>query len=355
MVRLADFLKKRPDDQGKKPSAPETGPTPQAAQPAPPYAPPRPPAPVTPSPTPQPTAGPEGAKDPNVLLYEKLLACITRLFEQARANQPLDVSAAAALVQQFPHPKTIRWENVLRLVARHTEENYLYSHSVNVALLANYLGHAMGYPEAALHQLALAGLLIDIGMAGQAETLGAAPRKLGPEEWKVIVAHPEKAVALLKDAQALSRKAMEGIAAHHDHLKAGERSQRLREPTSVEFSKILAVCDVYDALTHPRSYRQRFSPAQAIKTLIDGADEEFDRTAVKALVDEITLYPPGSAVQLNTGETGVVDRTNPQAPLRPVVRVSRDGHGNRMQPPHLINLIEHPFVSIKAIVAEDDA
>lgn len=355
MVRLADFLKKRPDDQGKKPSVPAAGPTPPAAQPAPP--PPTRPAPVTPPPTPTPqeTAGPEGARDPNVLLYEQLLACVKHLFEQARANQPLDVSAASALVHQFPHPKTIRWENVLRLVARHTEENYLYSHSVNVALLANYLGHAMGYPEAALHQLALAGLLIDIGMAGQAETLSAAPRKLGPEEWKVIVAHPEKAVALLKDAQALSRKAMEGIAAHHEHLKTGERSQRLREPTSVEFSKILAVCDVYDALTHPRSYRQRFSSAQAIKTLIDGADEEFDRTAVKALVDELTLYPPGSAVQLNTGETGVVERTNPQAPLRPVVRVIRDNHGHRIQSPHLLNLIEHPFVSIKAVVTEDGA
>ena len=117
---------------------------------------------------------------------------------------------------------------------------------------------------------------------------------------------------------------------------------------------MLALGDVYEALTHTRSYRKPINPAQAIKLLIEGVVDDFDRRVVKALVDELSLYPRGSAVKLNTNELAVVDRGNPGSPLRPVVLIHRDADRNPVVPPRAVNLMEHPLVHIKDVVIVDD-
>ncbi len=290
-------------------------------------------------------------------LYAKLTAIVRSLFDQARARQPLALPEAVRALDDLPQMKTERCEAILSLVERHTEENYLYSHSVNVALLAYHLSLCLGYAFASARQLALAGLLHDIGMAGEAEAIIAAPRKLTTEEWKVISRHPAEAVERLKEAHGLSRKALEAIGQHHPHLAgqgAGPPPRRLPGTLS-EYAKILSVCDVYDALTHPRTYRKRFSPAQAIKTLIDGIDDQFDRRVVNALVDELSLYPKGSVVKLNTNEIGTVEHVHTEAPLRPVVLVSRDVNRQPLATPRVVNLLERPFLYIKEIVSEEQA
>ena len=341
MFRLSDVLggKGTPEEPeqpaGTKPAAPEP-----SAESAPP----------------PPKLRPETARALTNLeaLYDKLLACVKKLFAQARTDQPLTLSEARTLVAQLPQVKEERCEVILMLVGRHSDENYLYSHSVNVALLANHLGHCLGHAGEPLTQLALAALAHDIGMAGEAEQVAEAPRKLTQEEWKTITQHPQESVKRLKDAQQLSQEALQAVASHHEReggqgYPAGAQTSALNE-----FAKILAVCDVYDAMTHPRSHRKRYSPAQAIKVLIDGVGDVFDRRVVKALVDDLSLYPRGSRVRLNTNEIGVVETVHPGAPLRPVILVSHDATNTPLVEPRRVNLLDQPFIYVKEIVTDED-
>lgn len=336
-MRLSDLVGKTPPEPPppKRPDATPPSPLPTASAPAVPA------SPVKRSPLEQ--------------LYNELLGLMRRLFEQARASQPLDIETAVALVRQLPVLDKGLIEAVLSLVDRHTEENYLYSHGVNVALLAYYLGQRLGQSPEAAQQLALAGLLHDIGMAGEAEQLAASGRKLTKEEWRVMAKHPAAALEHLQGAAALSPEARQAIVTHH------EREQGRGYPTGApqagslnELGKILVVCDVYDAVTHPRSYRRRQNPAQGIKLLIEGAGTLYDHRVVRALIAELSLYPPGSMVKLNTNEIGLVEHINLEAPLRPVVSIHYDAEGAALSSPRRVDLIHQPFSYVKEVVTDKE-
>jgi HD-GYP domain-containing protein (c-di-GMP phosphodiesterase class II) len=288
-------------------------------------------------------------------IYDELLVFVRQLFEQARAGQPLDLSAAVPLLQRLPALDQGMVELVSGLINRHTEENYLYSHSVNVALLASYLAQRLNHAPQVAQQLALAGLLHDIGMAGAAEQLAASPRKLTKEEWKVMAKHPEASLERLQHAAVLTPEARQAIVSHHEREQGrGYPTGEPQAATLNEFGKILAVCDVYDAVTHPRSYRRRQNPAQGIKLLIEGAGTQYDHRVVRALIGELSLYPPGSMIKLNTNEIGLVERINFDAPLRPVVVIHYDAEGHALSSPRRVDLIHQPFSYVKEVVTDKE-
>ncbi len=323
---------------------------------------PQPKAPVQPPPVTiaKPMGSPEplpvGTPQPELgNLYDQLLECVKQLFASARAGQAVTLEEAIQVLARLPKPGVEQSETALSLIERHTPENYLYSHSVNVALLAHHFGHQLGYADSLVQQLVLAGLLHDLGMAGQVEELVQRAKSLSEEEWRVVSAHPANAVKQLKDAQGLSKQALESIiGTHYQREKGRGYPPGLQDSLVMEFSKILAVCDTYDALTHARTYRKRFSPAQAIKMLIDGVVDEFDRRVVKVLVESLSLYPRGSTIRLSTNELGIVERVHAEAPLRPVVQVTHDANNVPLLTPKQLDLSEPPFVYVKEIVTEQD-
>jgi len=351
MVRLSDLIGKNPPEKEARPPAPPAAtpapPAPAAAAPSAPAAPPQA-APLAPAPPPA---------SPLEAYYAKLAICVKELLVSARAGQPLQLAEASMLIEQLPKLAPGQYDDVLMLDARYPDEPYLVSHSVRVAFLVHRLAHLLGYPTVTAHQLALAGLVFDIGMAGELEQITQAPRTLTKDERKAVSRHSASAAAMLQQSQELSKEALAAIAAHHVRPD-GTGYPGVKEvpsATAMEYAKILAVADVYDAMTHARSHRRAFNPGQAIKQLIDGVGEQFDRKVIKALVDELSLYPRGSTIRLNTNEVAVVLRVSRNAPLRPMVEVHRDAYRNPVVPPKLVNLAEHPLIYIKDLVVIDEA
>lgn len=347
MFRISDLNKKdQPND-------------PPPASSTPPAAPAVPPKIIVP----QAPAGAPGVKIPTSMdleqscgrLYDGLVECVKALFAQARAGQALHVADARELIEQLPPIKSDQSQALLALMERHSQDNYLYTHAVNVAILAHHLGRCLHHEPEGIHSLALAGLLMDIGMAGQAEALAALPRKLTAEEWKVIAKHPAQALEHLQTARDVPPEVLESIRTHHRRPDGGGYPEEQGPDSLGDMTKVLAVCDVYDALTHPRSHRKRLSPAQAIKILVDGANTQFDRRVIKVLVDELSLYPRGSIVRLSTNEIGRVEVVHPEAPLRPVLVITRDSNQIPLPSPRRVDLLEQPFVYIKEVVTDEEA
>lgn len=288
-------------------------------------------------------------------LYEGLVECVKGLFAQARSGQTLHVADARQLIEQLPAMKSDQSQVLLALLERHSQDNYLYTHAVNVAILAHHLSRRLSHDPEMVHSVALAGLLMDIGMAGQAEELAALPRKLTAEEWNVIAKHPAQALEHLNTTRDVPPEVLAAISSHHRRPDGGGYPDEQGPGSLGEMTKVLIVCDVYDALTHPRAHRKRLSPAQAIKVLVDGAGGEFERRVVKVLVDELSLYPRGSLVRLSTHEVARVDRVRLEAPLRPIVLILRDANHALLPTPRRVDLVEQPFVYIKDIVTDDEA
>ena len=364
MVRLADLLgngNKGKPEEPSKPTPPRIPPppAPPASTRPPVSAPPK--APGAPLIPPKKASSISAGKPLTSLapiveaLYAQLILCVRGLFDQARAGKPLQLTEADQLTQQLPKLAAGQYDDILILDEQRPEDHYLISHCVHVAFLAHHLALCLGYTEATAHQLALAGLVIDIGMAGKMEELAEAPRPLTKEEKRVIEQHPANAIALLQKSRGLSQEALGAIASHHLRPDGSGYPKEAQSATAVEYSKILAVADVYDAMTHPRSYRKTVNPAIAMKSLIGGVGDQFDRRVVKVLVDELSLYPRGSAVKLNTGELAVVQRINPNVALRPWVLIHRDADRNAVVPARLVNLAENLLIAIKEVLVTEDA
>ena len=119
-----------------------------------------------------------------------------------------------------------------------------------------------------------------------------------------------------------------------------------------EYARIISLVDVYEALTHPRAYRKEFMPYSAMKMVIDSSGTLFESSLAKALVEELSIYPVGSLVRLNTNEAGRVVATNKGFPIRPKVEVLFDVDGEKLKEPKTINLVSQPSLYIKEPLSE---
>ena len=110
--------------------------------------------------------------------------------------------------------------------------------------------------------------------------------------------------------------------------------------------------DTYTGLTFPPSSRPRLRPHEAIREIVRSKHESFASTLIKALLSEISVFPPGTLVRLNTGEVGRVIAVNRNHPLRPRVEIVADGKGQRLTTSKTTDLAEAPFLYITGPVAE---
>jgi len=126
----------------------------------------------------------------------------------------------------------------------------------------------------------------------------------------------------------------------------------LKDKDLHEFAKIIGLVDVYEGLTHPRSYRERRLPHEALRYLIETAEEKFEGLLLKIFIEEFFLYPLGSFVKLNTEKIGEVVKSNRKLPTRPVLKLIIGAHGEKLEPIKYINLAETPILHIWEAVDE---
>jgi hypothetical protein len=102
----------------------------------------------------------------------------------------------------------------------------------------------------------------------------------------------------------------------------------------------------------PPSARPRLRPHEAVREIVKSRHESFPSTLIKALLSEISVFPPGTVVRLNTEEIGRVIAVNRNHPLRPRIEVVADSRGNRLPTPKVIDLSESPFLYVTGPVSE---
>ena len=212
------------------------------------------------------------------------------------------------------------------------------NHAMNVALLAIGIGLKIDLPRRDLIRLGLSALNHDMGEKLLPDGLLTATRELTQAERSLMETHP---LAGLKDMllnQGMAQTILErGLvsAEHHEWFNGRGGYPILLRPTLHAFSRIVAVCDNFDALTMDRPWRKAFTPTEAIKLVIRGAGTRFDPVMARLLVSLVGRYPPGSLVELDTGEWAVVlgPGDGDQPTTRPRVLMVRDALGRAIDPP----------------------
>ena len=164
-------------------------------------------------------------------------------------------------------------------------------HSRRVALLAVQVGEALGLPPAPLRHLAVGGLLHDVGKLSVAGDILRKPGALTDDEYDEVKRHPEAGVRLLRELGGFPAAVHSLVGEHHERLDgAGYPAGRAGDQLAIG-PRILAVCDVYDALVSDRVYREAWTSERALALLREQAGSAFDPACVRSLAQVVAPAP----------------------------------------------------------------
>ena len=227
---------------------------------------------------------------------------------------------------------------LIALIDVNATSDALMQHSVSAAILAVTLALDMGVPTDMLYHLGAALLFHDIGLMYVPAALLAKTPPLAPEDIHALRDHARLGATYLLHSQAVSGIAANLVLRHHEAMDGSGYPEGIGGEKLTLLARIACVAEAYDSITSPRPYAPAVMPDVAITYMVSNANKLFARDVVIALCRRVALYPTGTAVQLNTGERGIVAGTPPNLPMRPTIQIRLDHRGKILPQPALLDL-----------------
>ncbi len=233
---------------------------------------------------------------------------------------------------------------------------FIYGHSVNVAVLCATIGLALGYPLRKLQELALGGLLHDIGQMKIPSRLLNKASKLSNDEFSLSQTHTTQGFEILRQTGSgrIPLLVMHMALQHHEKVDGTGYPRRLQKNEIHEYARIAAVADVYDAMTCDRPYRRAWFPHEACLLMGRELGRHFDVDILTVFLTRVVIYPIGSVVLLSTGHIGVVIQMHEFMQNRPTVRLILGPGCQTLAQKEILDLREHQEVEIKKVLVEEE-
>ncbi len=216
-------------------------------------------------------------------------------------------------------------ENYQRLIQVNLLQNYneyLYAHSVNVAILSIRIGLEFGLTSEQLQGLAIAAIFHDAGKTQISESILNKVGRLTDSEFEEMKSHVNLSYEITRNWPRITSVSRAAILQHHERNDGSGYPRNLKGDDIILFGKIIGVTDTYDAMTTDRVYRGAHSVSDVVEFLMANANILFDFDLIQAFTRCIAVYPTGSIVQLSNGKSAIIVRNYRDCILRPVVRLT---------------------------------
>lgn len=278
-------------------------------------------------------------------VYFKLVGSLWSIYHEAKLIGAAQIEQTVKLVETIL--KELHTQNVyldfdaIRLDMEQIKEHDYgtFVHVMNTALLTVLTGMRLKYTEKRLKYLALGALLHDLGKLKVPKEILNKPGSLTAEEFTIIKQHPLVGEDMLNHTRLVpSVRAM--VREHHERWNGKGYPYGLSGSKIHMDAQIIAVTDVYEALTADRPYRKGLPPYQALEMVIAWSGQDFNPRVVQAFREFLILYPENAMVTLNTGEIGVVVAVPRQMPTRPLVRLLFDSEGRFLERETYLDLLQ---------------
>jgi HD-GYP domain-containing protein (c-di-GMP phosphodiesterase class II) len=221
-------------------------------------------------------------------------------------------------------------------------DNNIYSHSVNVCVLATIIGTHMGYNMSKLKDIATAAILHDIGiikLMNDKKLLSEFKTKEELDEY-IKFNHPKIGYEFLGNQHIWNAYIKVTALMHHERSDGSGFPLKLKGDEINKIAKIVSICDVFDNMITGRNTNEPKTVYEVIEYLVGMSNIYFDEEIVRKFTANIAAFPTGSSVILSSNEKGLVVKQNNSMPMRPVVKVLYDKEGNALLEPHEIDLLE---------------
>lgn len=291
--------------------------------------------------------------------YFSTIGTISKTLEDIRLGNKFNVFENKRSVKGIVNSILIDKNALLSLTMIKNFDDYLFSHSVNVCILATSLAEEMGYNDAEISEIALAGLLHDVGKLKTSLSVLQKPGKLNNQEWELMMKHPTFGSELLMGQDGINDAVSRMVYEHHmkPNRKGYPAPGEGMKPSNE--SQIIAIADTYDACTTLRPYQYPLTTSEAIQRMkqMTRKTGDFNPNILDVFIKMLGVYPIGAKVRLDTNELAVVSRYSHQR-TQPIVKIFMDKEGNLLEEPYEVDLNDTEDdmgKPIRAIVSEIDA
>ncbi len=203
-------------------------------------------------------------------------------------------------------------------------DQYTYSHSVNVAFYAMLLGKWMNLSQLQIKDLAMAGLLHDIGKSKISTEIINKKGPLNESEFEIIKRHPIYGYDIIKNIPQISMEIKRAVILHHEKENGTGYPFAIQGNKKNLYAKIITAADIFDAITSERVYKEKQTPFSAFKEMEKIGYDIVDPMVMGIMFDNMPRYYIGSKVKLDNGEIGEVVYVPSSCAYAPVVKIKED-------------------------------
>lgn len=243
------------------------------------------------------------------------------MFNEARMGQLTDLAAATSLVDDVAASVMRNQGALINLVRLKQADDYTYLHSVAVCAMMISLARQLGFADHIVRDCGMAGLLHDLGKVAVPPEVLNKSTKLTEEEYQQVKQHPVAGFEALASWNDVPEIARDVCLHHHERYDGKGYPHGLAGEQISRYARMGAVCDVYDAITSNRPYKEGWCPAESLRRMAEWSKEgHFDPVIFAAFVKCVGIYPVGTLLRLKSSRLGVVV-DNSKSLLKPVVKV----------------------------------
>lgn len=274
------------------------------------------------------------------------------IYENLACGNPINIQLARETADLLTEQLLSNSSLMLQLAAVKVIDEYSFSHMVNVAIYASSFARSLNFCKSAIKDICLAGILHDIGKAKIPQSILQKPGKLSKEEFEIIKRHPRLGYDELHKIPGLKKHICQAVLQHHERANGQGYPIGLHLKEISLYSQIISIADFYDALTSDRCYRERVLPHEAAEMLMGSSTlNYFDIELVRLFLKNITLYPVGTEVMLNTGQRAQVVDIPVDFPLRPTLKILESNGNDKSGTEDQLELLKETTVFITSIIS----
>lgn len=203
-------------------------------------------------------------------------------------------------------------------------DDYLYSHSLNVAMLNGLFGQWLGCSERESAKLIKVGLLHDIGKLNLPKEILNKPSRLTDAEFAIVKMHPLYSLQTLKDSGIYDEDVLNGVVYHHERMNGTGYPKGLHAEAIPMLAKVTAISDVYDAMVAKRVYKDRHPPFDILRDFSESRFSDLDYKTVTIFLQNMPKVYLNKETMLSDGRIGKIVYISRSDIAHPTVEVDSE-------------------------------
>lgn len=264
------------------------------------------------------------AKSDMKIQYIEAVLKFKKEFMGWRAGIRPEVSKVRSIIMPLLETVINEKQFLLELNNFSDTQDYLYHHSIAVGILSAHLAKEMGFSKGEVLQMGLAGTLADCGMAKIDTKILSKDAFLTKEEFNEVKKHTIYSYQMIQDTSLLRSEMKLAIFQHHERLDGSGYPRGSKMDEIPIYSQIIAIADVFHAMTSERVFRSKESPYKVIEMIAEEEFGKFNIQVVNTLQKLIGDFSIGMRVRLTNGDIGEIMFLHRDSRLRPIIRKLED-------------------------------